>query len=67
MENYYFRLICVDEQNPIYYHVLVDETLGTLEDVHKYVKKNIENNIQNMSKWMLIPIKKQELIIHGAV
>jgi len=32
MDNHYFKLVCVDEQNPLYYHVLVDETLETLED-----------------------------------
>jgi hypothetical protein len=67
MEDYYFRLVCVDEQNPLYYHVLVDETLETLEDVHTHVKENIKNNIPDISKWILIPIRKKGLIIRESV
>ena len=41
MDNHYFKLVCVDEQNPIGYHVLEDENLDNLEDVHKYVEEHI--------------------------
>lgn len=58
MDNYYFKLVCVDEQNPLEYGILEDVNLDNLEDVHKYVKAHLFHHIPEGIKWMLIPMKK---------
>lgn len=52
MDKYYFKLVCVDEQNPIGYCVLEDQNLDNLEDVHKYVEKHINNHHLGTVKWV---------------
>lgn len=61
MDNYYFKLVCVDEQNPIGYNVLEDQNLDNLEDVHKYVEEHINNHHLGTVKWMLIPMIKPNI------
>ncbi len=61
MSNYYFKLVCVDEHNPLEYKVLEDKNLGNLEDVHKYVKEHIDTHHPESTKWMLMPIKKMNI------
>lgn len=58
LDNYYFKLVCVDEQNPLEYGVLEDVNIGNLEDVRKYVVEHIKNHSPERIKWMLIPMKK---------
>ena len=58
MSNYYFKLVCVDEQNPLEYEVLEDVNLDSLEDVHKYVEDHIKDHTPETNKWMLLPMKK---------
>lgn len=58
MDNYYFKLVCVDEQNPLEYKVLEDVNLDNLEDVHKYVKEHFDIHSSEQIKWMLIPMRK---------
>lgn len=60
MNNYYFKLVCVDEQNPLEYDVLEDVNLNDLGDVHKYVEEHIKNHTPEHMKWMLIPMKKSD-------
>lgn len=60
MDNYYFKLVCVDEQNPLGYGVLEDVNLDDLEDVHKYVKNHFDVHSPSNIEWMLIPMKKSE-------
>ena len=61
MDNYYFKLVCVDEQNPIGYHVLEDINIDNLEDVHEYVEKHINNHPMGAIKWMLIPMMRSNI------
>lgn len=63
MDNYYFKLVCVDEQNPIGYQVLEDVNLNNLKDVHRYVKKHINRHPLGAIKWMLIPMIKPTCVI----
>lgn len=58
MDRYYFKLVCVDEQNPLEYGVLEDVNIDNLEDVHKYVVEHIDNHSPENVKWMLIPMLK---------
>lgn len=60
MDNYYFKLACVDERNPLKYDVLEDVNLGTLEDVLKYVKEHFGNRPPENTKWIILPMKKTE-------
>lgn len=53
MEKEYFRLICIDENDPLEYRILVDENKENLEEVHKFVKNNF-HKYQN-AKWLLLP------------
>lgn len=58
MDKYYFKLVCVDEQNPLGYLVLEDVNLNDLSEVHDYVEKHISNHSLDTIKWMLIPMIK---------
>lgn len=35
---YFFKLVCVDETNPLAYEVLEDVNMRTLDEVHRYVE-----------------------------
>lgn len=63
MNSYYFRLVCVDEQNPIQYSVLEDETIESLEDVHKFIEDHLYSHTPELTKWMLIPVRKDSIKI----
>jgi len=58
MEDYYFRLICVNEHNVLEYEILEDVNIGNLEDVHKYVEEHIKEHSIKDAKWILIPVKR---------
>lgn len=60
MGNYFFKLVCVDEENPLEYEVLEDVNLDDLEAVHKYVEEHINKHSPETNKWMLLPMKKQK-------
>lgn len=49
----FYKLVCVDESDPLEYKVIIDLNRSTLEDVHEYVKEHI--NQHTNAKWMLIP------------
>lgn len=59
VEKYFFKLVCVNENNPLEYEVLEDVNLANLSDVHTYVTTHI-NRYGNpeFTKWMLLPMKK---------
>lgn len=59
MEKYYFKLVCVNENNPLEYEVLEDVNVATLNEVHAYVVNCIHKHKHpELTKWMLLPIKK---------
>ncbi len=62
MDNCYFKLVCVDEQDPLGYNVLEDVNLSDLEEVHQYVEMHINDHSPNTVKWMLIPMQKSKVI-----
>lgn len=53
MEKQFFKLVCLNEDNPFEYEVVEDVNRGTLDEVHDFVKKNIHKH--KSAKWMLIP------------
>ena len=53
MEKQFFKLVCLNEDNPFEYEVLEDVNRGTLDEVHDFVKENIHK--YDSAKWILIP------------
>lgn len=54
---YFFKLVCVNENNPIEYEILEDVNLGNLDDVHSYMKTHFGNyKNPECTKWMLLPM-----------
>lgn len=53
MENLFFKVVCVNDSNPMEYQVLEDVNRGNLDEVHEFVTQMYEKHIG--SKWMLIP------------
>ena len=49
----FYKLVCVDESDPLEYQTLEDINCGCLEEVHEYVTKNIGKH--KNAKWMLLP------------
>ena len=59
IDKYYFKLVCVNENNPFEYEVLEDANLSTLDDVYKYVSSHINGHGNpELTKWMLLPMKR---------
>lgn len=53
MEKLFFKVICVDDSDPMEYHVLEDVNRGNLDEVHEFVTQRYHKHIG--AKWMLIP------------
>lgn len=58
MDNIFFKLVCVCEQDPLEYTVLEDVNLPNLDDVHTYVVDHIGEYNPDKIKWILLPMKK---------
>lgn len=66
MNKYYYKLVCVDENNPVSgYRVLTDELFDNLDDVHEFVQNNINQYYPELTKWMLLPFRKDEVKVNG--
>lgn len=57
-QNFAFKLVCIDENNPISYKVLDEINKGNIQEVCDYLKDNYKNFDINNCKWMIIPISK---------
>lgn len=62
MENYYYKLVCVDENDPLEYRILEEENLENLEKVHAFVARHIEKHSPDATKWILIPFRKHHVM-----
>ncbi len=58
--NYAFKIVCVDENNPIEYSVLDDVNVGDMDEVCKYISKNYKNFNLDVCKCIIIPIQKSK-------
>lgn len=56
--SYAFKIVCVDEFNPIRYHVLDDINKDNITEVCQYLKSNYYNFDLSKCKWIIIPIPK---------
>lgn len=53
-EKKYFKVVAFDDNNVFEFKVEEDSNVGTLEDVHKFMDKNIDKHPS--CKWLLLPI-----------
>lgn len=61
MEGYFFKLVCIDDTNPIEYCVLEDTNKKTLNEVHDFVSEHIKKHTPENSKWLLMPMRMQNV------
>ena len=67
MEGYAFKLVCVDENNPLEYRVLTDENFEDLDKIHEFIQRHIHEHNPDFTKWMLIPFRKLNVVVGGSV
>ena len=61
LSKYFFKLVCVNENNPLEYEVLEDVNLPNLDFVHAYVENHIEaQKTPEMGKWLLLPMVRMK-------
>lgn len=65
MDKYCYKLVCVDENNAMGYRVLSDELFNNLDDVHTFVEDHINQYTPELTKWMLLPFKKDAIKVNG--
>ena len=58
--NVFFKIVCIDDNNVFEYRINEDTNRKTLDEIHEFVKQNI-NKYPNC-KWLLLPceITKQK-------
>ena len=52
-DQHFFKVVCIDEDNPFEYQVLEDSNHSDLESVHEFVAQNFEKH--KGAKWILLP------------
>lgn len=58
MEDYAFKLVCIDDSSPLEFVVLDDVNRSTLTEIHEYMMANAGKYDLNSCKWLLLPIHK---------
>ncbi len=59
-KNYAFKIVCVDENNPIEYRVLDDINVRDMNTVCEHISKNYKRFNLDACKCIIIPIPKSE-------
>lgn len=57
-DNFAFKIVCVDENNPIEYKILDDVNKDSITEVCQYLKSHYGDFGLEDCKWMIIPIPK---------
>ena len=52
-ERNFFKVVCIDENNPFEYQILEDSNHSDLESVHEFVTQKFEKH--QGAKWILLP------------
>lgn len=52
-EGNFFKVVCIDEDDPFEYKVLEDVNRGTIDEIHKFMKEKIP--LHPHAKWILLP------------
>lgn len=55
-DSVFFKIVCVDENNPLEYGVLEDANRGTIQEALDFVGKNYRKH--DLAKWILLPYPK---------
>lgn len=50
----FYKVVAFDDNNVFEFRILVDSNVGTIDEVHKFMDKNIEK--YPSCKWLLLPI-----------
>lgn len=56
---YAFKVVCLDENNPIEYSILDDVNKSDMNEVCKYLQESYKYFDMNNCKWIILPISKQ--------
>lgn len=58
-KEYAFKVVCLDENNPVEYTILDEVNIKDMEEVCKYLQENyLKFNMDNC-KWIILPMSKQ--------
>ena len=57
-DEYFYQLVCVDNTNPLEFHILVDECIDDLDQIQDIIQKYKDTYIPEFTKWILTPFKK---------
>lgn len=60
--DYFFKLVCLDETNPFHYSILDEENFDNMQDLHKYMDNHIDDHHPDYSKWILLHLNKKNLL-----
>ena len=63
MDQYYYKLVCVDEANPLEYTILEEKNLDNLDAIHDFVKEHMDEHLTKRAKWILLPFKKEDFTV----
>ncbi len=58
--NYAFKIVCLDENNPLAYSILDEANVGDMKEVCEYISKNYKRFNLDVCKCIIIPIAKSK-------
>lgn len=61
-EQFAFKIVCVDENDPIEYKILDDINKDNITEVCQYLKSHYTDYDMNNCKWIILPICKNKQI-----
>ena len=56
---YAFKIVCLDENNPIDYSILDYVNKSDINEVCNYLQENYKKFDMDNCKWIILPISKQ--------
>lgn len=60
--DYAFKIVCLDENNPLEYSVLDEVNVSDIKEVCEYISKNYKRFNLDVCKCIIIPIAKSKPI-----
>ncbi len=58
--NYAFKIVCLDENNPLAYSILDEANVGDMKEVCEYISQNYKRFNLDVCKCIIIPIAKSK-------
>ena len=56
---YAFKIVCLNENNPIEYMILDETNKSDINEVCKYLQENYKKFDMSNCKWIILPISKK--------